>query len=116
MVTSATAFGRSGLHDFIIQRVSAVILALYAVYLASFIVSMDGVMTQAVWRQLFTDPYFRIYSFVALLSLVAHAWIGLWTVSTDYIKPNGLRLLFQVVVILYCLMVLAWGLQLIWGL
>ena len=36
MVASATSFGRSGLHDWLVQRVTAVVLAVYVIYLASF--------------------------------------------------------------------------------
>ncbi|MGA1742679.1 MAG: succinate dehydrogenase, hydrophobic membrane anchor protein, partial [Pseudohongiellaceae bacterium] len=34
MVTNVTSFGRSGLYDWVVQRVSAVILLLYILFLA----------------------------------------------------------------------------------
>ncbi len=115
MVTVATSFGRSGLHDWVVQRISAVILATYTSYLF-YILIFSTELSEAMWKALFADELFRVFSILALLSLVAHAWIGLWTVSTDYIKPLAIRFLFQAFVILFCLSNLIWGVQILWGL
>jgi succinate dehydrogenase / fumarate reductase membrane anchor subunit len=37
MVTSVTSFGRSGLYDWLIQRVGGVIMAAYVVFIAVYI-------------------------------------------------------------------------------
>ncbi len=115
MVTAATSFGRSGLHDWVVQRLTAVVLAAYAIYLFYFILFAPE-LSQGLWKALFADDFFRVFSVLALLSLMAHAWIGLWTVSTDYIKPLAVRFLFQAFVILFCLSNLIWGVQILWGL
>ena len=52
---------------------------------------------------------------VALLAVVAHAWIGIWTVLTDYIKPVGVRFFAQSLLIVTCLSLLLWGLVILWG-
>ena len=36
----------------------------------------------------------KIFSLAALVSICAHAWIGMWTLSTDYLKPVVLRFFF----------------------
>ncbi|MEC9481847.1 MAG: succinate dehydrogenase, hydrophobic membrane anchor protein, partial [Halomonas sp.] len=59
--------------------------------------------------------WMRIFSLLAFLSLAAHAWIGLWTVVTDYIKPVGIRFTAQVVIILAIFVFLVWGVQVLWG-
>jgi len=51
-----------------------------------------------------------------LLSIAGHAWVGLWTVTTDYMKSAGQRLLAQAVVILGVFVYVVWGIQIIWGL
>jgi len=53
---------------------------------------------------------------MALLSLGAHCWIGLWSVSTDYIKPFGFRFVFQMVIGVLMFVYTVWGVQLLWGL
>ncbi len=114
MVTSATSLGRSGLHDWMIQRVTAVVLALYVIYLASFVFSADT-LDYTVWHSLFAQTWFKIFSILAVASLCFHAWIGMWIVSTDYIKFTGLRMVFQVLVILACFAFLLWGAQILWS-
>lgn len=114
MVASATSLGRSGLHDWMIQRVSAVVLAVYVIYLAGFIFSADSLDFQA-WHGLFSLTWFKIFSLLALASICFHAWIGLWIVTTDYVKPTGIRMLVQVIVILSCFAFLIWGAQILWS-
>lgn len=114
MVEIATSLGRSGLQDWLIQRITAIVLALYLVFLVAFFVE-NPTVHYAQWRSLFTNPWMRYASLLALLSLMAHAWIGIWTVTTDYIKPAMLRLLIQVIIIFALLAYFVWGLQILWS-
>ena len=57
-----------------------------------------------------------------IVAVGAHAWIGLWTVTTDYLTTRqigaaatGIRLLAQLVIALLTLVYLLWGLVIIWG-
>jgi len=118
---SATNLSRSGLSDWLIQRVSAIILALYTVVLFGWIVSHPAVSFE-VWHGFMGQTWVRIFTFMALLSFVAHAWIGMWTVTTDYLtsrqmgpKADILRLVVQVLMALALLVTIVWGIQIIWG-
>lgn len=113
MVTSATNFSRSGLKDWIIQRISAVVLGLYALTLFAFFIFNSGLNFQT-WQSFFYNPFMQIFSFLALLSLAAHAWIGVWTIFTDYVKPKGLRLFLEAIMALALLAYVAWGISIIW--
>jgi len=115
MVKSVTSLGRSGLHDWMIQRVSAVILAAYVIYLSVFLFSTPNLQFN-VWQALFSQTSFKIFSFLAIASLCFHAWIGLWIISTDYLKPLAIRMVFQVLVIVSCFAFLLWGAQILWSL
>lgn len=114
MVASATSLGRSGLHDWIIQRVTAIVLAAYIIYLVGFIFSADT-LTYSAWQSLFAQVWFKIFSLLALTSMCFHVWVGMWIVSTDYIKPLAIRLVFQVLVILSCFAFIIWGAQIFWS-
>lgn len=114
MVNSVTSVGRSGLHDWMIQRVSAIILAAYIIYVGVFVISTPDIQF-SVWQALFAQTSFKIFSFLAIVSLCFHAWIGLWIISTDYLNKLALRLVFQVIVIVLCLSFLLWGAQILWG-
>jgi succinate dehydrogenase / fumarate reductase membrane anchor subunit len=114
MVTNITNLGRSGLSDWLIQRVSAVILALYTVFIVAYLLFNPG-LDYVTWSNLFAQTWMRIFSLLAFISLAAHAWIGLWTVTTDYLKSTPVRLGAQVVTILAVFVFLVWGIQVLWG-
>jgi len=121
MVTAVTSFGRSGLYDWLIQRVSAVVLAAYTLFVAGFIV-LTPELTFAVWSDLYSTLCMRVFSLAALLSIAAHAWIGLWAVLTDYLtnrmmgaKATVLRLVAQGVLGLVTMTYTVWGIEILWG-
>lgn len=115
MVASVTSFGRNGLYDWLMQRVTAVILAAYTLFLLGYLV-VNPDLSYAQWSELFASTSMRIFSLLALLSIGAHAWIGLWTVSTDYIKATGMRFIFQAFCGLVMFAYIVWGVQILWGL
>ncbi|PCJ26102.1 MAG: succinate dehydrogenase, hydrophobic membrane anchor protein [SAR86 cluster bacterium] len=121
MVTSVTNLGRSGLYDWLVQRLSAVILAAYSLcILASFVLNPD--MDYEQWSSIFESNVMRIFSMITLFALCAHAWIGMWTISTDYLttlqlgkRATFFRLLFQASCALLICVYLLWGIQIFWG-
>ncbi len=121
MVTNVTNLGRSGLSDWIVQRFSAIILAAYSLcILASFVMNPD--MDFEKWSSIFDNTAMRLFSLITLLALCAHAWIGMWTISTDYMTSLQLgksatffRIMFQAGCVLLIAVYLLWGIQIFWG-
>lgn len=121
MVSSVTNLGRSGLSDWIIQRCSAVILLAYSLcIIGSFVVHPD--MDYQQWKTTFESAPMRIFSIISVLALCAHAWIGMWTVSTDYLtslqlgaRATFFRIIFQAGCALLTAVYLVWGIQIFWG-
>ncbi|WP_094751876.1 succinate dehydrogenase, hydrophobic membrane anchor protein [Psychromonas sp. CD1] len=89
MVKVAGTFGRSGVHDYILLRASALVLLAYVLYLVGFIAFND--INYYMWRNFFTLLSTQVFSMFALMSLLVHAWIGIWQILTDYIKGTRLR-------------------------
>lgn len=114
MVNVATTVGRNGVHDFILLRASAVVLALYIFLLAGFFIVTPQV-TFDVWQSFFSNMAVKISTLLAILSLVVHAWIGVWQVLTDYVKPAFLRGALQFIFSLTLLAYVAAGLTIVWG-
>ena len=119
MVTAVTSMGRSGLSDWLMQRVTAVILLAYFIYIGCVVLS--GV-DYIAWKELHSHTWMRIFSLLALLSLGMHAWIGLWSVFTDYLterlmgsKGHVLRFLVQVICAITLFTYVVWGIQILWG-
>ncbi|MBL4821407.1 MAG: succinate dehydrogenase, hydrophobic membrane anchor protein [Gammaproteobacteria bacterium] len=121
MVTNVSSFGRSGLYDWIIQRLTAVVLASYTFFLLGiFILNPD--LDYEQWHGIFSSFGMRFYTLLAMLSVCAHAWVGMWTISTDYLtddmlgsKAVAVRFVFQVVCALVFLAYLVWAIQILWG-
>ena len=121
MVASATNFSRSGLSDWLLQRFSAVILAAYSLcLLGTFLVYPD--MDYQQWHAIFDSNAMRLFSLITLLALCGHAWIGMWTVGTDYLTSLQLgkgatfiRLVYQAGCVLLIAIYLIWGIQIFWG-
>lgn len=122
MVTNATSLSRSGLRDWIIQRATSVVLGVYFIFLMVYLICHPKIDFNT-WSDLFSLTFVRIFTFLTLLSMVLHAWIGVWTISTDYLtermqqnKAVWFRLFFQAFFVLLLLVYLIWGIQIIWGL
>ncbi|MDF1828211.1 MAG: succinate dehydrogenase, hydrophobic membrane anchor protein [Legionellaceae bacterium] len=114
MVTSVTSLTGNGLKDWLVQRVTAIYLAIYAV-LFVVVWFASSPWSYETWTAWFQTPWFQIATALALLTLLFHAWIGLWTVTTDYIKSTALRLTVQGLVLFVLLGQLVAGFMMIWG-
>jgi succinate dehydrogenase / fumarate reductase membrane anchor subunit len=121
MVTQVTNLGRSGLYDWLMQRLTAVVLLAYFVFVVGFLLCNPEV-TFEQWKQLFDCTAMRAFSSLTILSVIMHAWIGLWAVSTDYMttrlmgaKATAVRLLFQASYSLILFYYLVWGFRILWG-
>ena len=111
--------GRNGLSDYLMQRISSVILLAY--FAAVAVILLQGTTFEA-WTALFAQTWMRIFSLAALLSVVFHAWIGMWGVLSDYVterlmgpKGNVLRFLLQLLIGALLFIYLIWCIQIIWG-
>jgi succinate dehydrogenase / fumarate reductase, membrane anchor subunit len=121
MVTAVTNLGRSGVYDWLIQRISALILALYTFFIVGFILTHPQ-LDYVEWQSLFGQFWVRLFSLLAIISLAAHAWIGLWVVLTDYVtsqtlggKATAVRLFLQVVLGVVTVAYTVWGIEILWG-
>ena len=125
MVTQVLSFSRSGLTDFVTQRVSACIMAGYTLMLTWFFSTTE--LTHSVLLEFFLSTPVQIFSTMTILSILAHAWVGLWTVGTDYIRSahlgfvpalanfsTAIRFLYQIVCLLVMFIYLIWAMKLIW--
>ena len=114
MVTNVTSLTGNGLKDWLIQRITAVYFALYVFFILGFLVTHPGLHYEQ-WHALFLNPLVQIATVIALIMLTLHAWIGIWTVTTDYLKCTVVRLSVQIAVFLWLLGQLIWGFMILWG-
>ena len=81
MVKSVTSLSSSGLSNWMLQRVSALIMTAYLIFMvAYFFVNPSPSYDQ--WLSLHSTLAMRIFSLLTILSIATHAWIGVWCVLT----------------------------------
>lgn len=114
MVDNILSLSTKGLRDWLIQRVTAIILAAYSFFIIGFII-LHPQLQYDEWQMLFSYTSVKIFSFLVVFSILLHAWIGMWTVFTDYIKSTAVRLLLQVAVAILFFWCLVYGAVVLWG-
>ena len=119
MVTSVTSFSRTGLSDWLIQRVTSIILLAYFLLIAY---QLMGSVDYTGWARLFEQTWMKVFTLMAALSLAANSWIGLWSVFTDYLtermlgpKGNVIRLVCQLGASLALVGYVIWVVVIIWS-
>jgi succinate dehydrogenase / fumarate reductase membrane anchor subunit len=80
----------SGLKAWLLQRVSAVYLALFCTWLGLHLF-LAPPADHAQWAAWVARPWVSLSFMVAIVLLLAHAWVGIRDVLMDYVKPLGFR-------------------------
>ena len=114
MVKNVTSLTGNGLRDWIIQRVTWVIIAVYVVFLVTFM-AVHAPLTHDVWCQLFRNNLMRLATVLTLLAILLHMYIIMWTIFTDYLKNTLVRVTAEVVVFISLLAFVIWGVMILWG-
>src|SRR4030067_3006885 len=88
MVNRVIVGAHYGLRDWLIQRITAVVMAVYSLALAGYLLLQPN-LNYDVWTELFSGQLMRTFTLLFLLSLFYHAWIGIRDIVMDYVKPAG---------------------------
>jgi succinate dehydrogenase / fumarate reductase, membrane anchor subunit len=103
-----------GLRDWLIQRVTAVVMVVYTLALVGYWLVQPAINYDA-WTLFFSSNLVRTFTLLFLISLYYHAWIGVRDIVMDYVKPAFIRLFIHVSVILVLLLYVIWSVQILWG-
>lgn len=103
-----------GLGDWLVQRISAVVMALYTLLWLAIAVYRGGV-DYALWQALFANGLFRVATLLFWLALLWHAWVGMRDVWMDYLRPVALRLTVEALTAVVLLGYAGWLVDILWG-
>lgn len=103
-----------GLRDWMAQRITAVILAVYTLVLGVTLL-LTPELNHAAWKAIFKGTFMRVLSLLAVLSLFWHAWIGVRDIYMDYVKPTSIRLTLQVLTIVLLVGYAIWTFTILWS-
>jgi succinate dehydrogenase / fumarate reductase, membrane anchor subunit len=102
-----------GLRDWLAQRITAAIMAVYTIIIAA--AFMRGApLSYDLWKDLFAQGWMRVATLLFVASFAWHAWVGVRDILMDYIKPDGLRLTLQIVTLLTIAVYVGWAIQVLW--
>ena len=103
-----------GLRDWLSQRVTAALMALFTLLLLAQVIFTSGPIGYDKWAGIFSSQWMKVLTFTVILALLYHVWVGMRDVLMDYVKPVWLRLSLQVFTIVWLLACAGWGIQVLW--
>ncbi len=104
-----------GLRDWLSQRITAVLMVLFTLVLLVQVL-MPGPLDYARWAGIFAAQWMKVLTFVVIVSLAWHAWVGVRDIWMDYVKPVGVRLALQVFTMVWLVACAGWAVQVLWRL
>ncbi|MBN9422139.1 MAG: succinate dehydrogenase, hydrophobic membrane anchor protein [Candidatus Accumulibacter sp. 66-26] len=113
MVNRIVVGAHYGLKDWIIQRATAIIMAIYTVIFLAVVGAVSPNSFEA-WRGIFAGGFMKFITFLFFVSLFYHAWIGVRDIWMDYAKPDGLRLVLMIATAAVLVGYAGWAVQILW--
>jgi len=101
------SFQAQGMRAWLLQRLTAVYIAIYSLSLIIWVVSNSPVNFNN-WYGLFSHPIILITTILFYLSLFIHAWVGVRDVLVDYAKPSSVRFILLTALALFLTVMTMW--------
>jgi succinate dehydrogenase / fumarate reductase, membrane anchor subunit len=105
-----------GLRDWLSQRITAGLMALFTFVLVAQVLLTRGAIGYDKWAGIFSTQWMKVLTFVVIIALVYHVWVGMRDIFMDYIKPVALRLTLQIFSIVWLVGCAGWAIQVLWRL
>ena len=105
-----------GLRDWLSQRVTAVLMALFTLALLAQVIFSKGPIGYDKWAGIFSSQWMKALTFAVIIALLYHVWIGVRDIWMDYVKPVALRLSLQIFSIVWLVACAVWAIQVLWRL
>jgi succinate dehydrogenase / fumarate reductase, membrane anchor subunit len=104
-----------GLRDWLAQRLTGVLMALFTIVLIGQLL-FGAKLGYERWAGIFSTQWMKFLTFIAIVALLYHAWIGMRDVWMDYVKPVGIKLALQVFTLAWLVGCAGWAVQVLWRL
>jgi len=105
-----------GLRDWLMQRVSAALMALFTLVLLAQVLLLSGPIGYEAWAGIFAQTWMKFLTYTLIVALIWHTWVGMRDVWMDYIKAPGLRLALHVFTLVWLIGCAGWAFQVLWRL
>jgi succinate dehydrogenase / fumarate reductase membrane anchor subunit len=104
-----------GFRDWLAQRVTAVLMALFTIVLIAQLL-FGAPLGYERWAAIFAAQWMRALTFVVIVALLAHAWVGMRDIWMDYVKPVAVKMVLQVFTLVWLVACAGWAVQVLWRL
>jgi succinate dehydrogenase / fumarate reductase membrane anchor subunit len=104
-----------GFKDWLSQRVTAVVMALFTVVLMVQLLT-PGPTDYDKWAGIFAAQWMKVLTFIVIVAMAWHIWVGVRDIWMDYVKPVWARLSLQVFTIVWLVGCAGWFVQVLWRL
>lgn len=103
-----------GLRDWLLQRITALVMLAYtiAILIALF---MSSGASYVGWKELMGCTWIQVLTTVTILALLLHAWVGVRDIWMDYFQCLGLRLTLHVLTILWLVGSFVYAVKVVWS-
>jgi len=106
--------GANGLRPWLMQRLSAVYIAGFLIFIL-FNLAAAPVVNFGAWRGWVASPLVNAALALFVVALLVHAWVGTRDVLMDYVKPVALRFVLLTLFALIFLISLFWSLRVLFS-
>jgi succinate dehydrogenase / fumarate reductase membrane anchor subunit len=104
-----------GLRDWLSQRITAVLMTIFTVVLLAQVL-IGARMSYYKWSGIFAAQWMKFLTFVVIVALLVHVWVGVRDICMDYVKPVWARLSAQVLTLVWLVGCAGWMIQVLWRL
>lgn len=105
-----------GLRDWLAQRVTAALMAIFTAIVLVQVLMTQGELGYDGWAGIFAAQWMKVLTFVVIVAMLYHAWVGMRDIWMDYVKSVAARLVLQVLSIAWLVGCTGWAIQVLWRL
>lgn len=107
---------KSGFHGWIFQRISTILITVFTITYLGLVVSMQT-YDYATWTSMHDATWFKVYSTITLVIVMANSLLAGWQIGTDYTQKVPLAsfgVIFHSFYTIVTIALLVLGLYILW--
>lgn len=105
-----------GMRDWLAQRITAVLMVLFTLLVIAQLVFSKDPVNYVLWSGIFAAQWMKVLTFMVIVAMLYHVWVGMRNIFMDYVKPYAVRLLMHVFAMTWLTACGGWAIQVLWRL
>lgn len=105
-----------GLRDWLIQRITGGLMALFTVILLAQVIFTSGPIGYEQWAGIFASQWMKVLTFCVIVAMLYHVWVGVRDIWMDYVKPVSIKIALNIFTMVWLVGCAGWAIQVLWRL